>query len=1286
MNQNYRVVWSESANNWVAVQENATGRRQKTSRKSSARIAALSLFSMGLCGMSDSTEAASSGSLTLCTTDSSSSMGGASSSTIGWKAGTANCASSYSFFLGNNQNVDGSSSGTPATVSVMGGIDNTLVLTGTSGIVMKNFVSMSSNKIANMAAGTVLATSQDAVNGSQLYATNQSIAKLDATGTMYFHANSTGADSAATGADAIAIGMAASSDAGGAAAMGSGANAGGAAGNGNIAIGAGAQALTTTSGGDFHTGRSIALGFQANANSTSFGNNIAIGANATVSGMNGTALGVATSVSSDNGGVAVGRAASSAGDFASALGYGAVATTSNSVALGSFSSTAATVNSAGATIGGIAYAFAGSNAAGTVSIGSAGAERTLTNLAAGRLSGASTDAVNGSQLHATDQAVDQNTTDISNAIASINHLDAAGTRYFHANSTGAASTASGRDAVAIGTAAQASGASSIALGNGADARGVADVYGTTVAVGAMSTATANYSTALGSYSRSAGDASTALGVNATASGERGVALGASSGASGRYSTAIGTLSGAAGANAVALGTSAMANNANDVALGAHSTTAAVVNTTGATIAGHAYTFAGGSAASTVSVGSAGNERTMTNVAAGRVSSDSTDAVNGSQLYATNQAVNQNASDIRSAVDSIAHVTATGTKYFHVNSTGADSTAAGGNAIAVGQAATAGYAADIAIGLNATTNGGMTYPAMAIGRDAQAIATGAMALGVNALANVNAAIVLGYDSTASGNYATAIGANTLANAASTTALGGVSAATASGATALGFGAKAGNSNDVALGANSVSGATVNTTAATIGGNAYAFAGSNAKSTVSVGSAGAERTMTHVASGRILASSTDAVNGSQLYASNQAIDKNASDISNAVNSINTIVSTGTMYFHANSTGPESIATGLDSVAIGRGAVANNANDVALGSNSITSEAVATASIGISGVKYAFAGFAPVGTLSIGAAGAERTITNVAAGRISATSTDAVNGSQLHATNRAVSSLQTEVSNISTDVDALSNASVKYDINADGTPNTSSISLSGGSYDSAANTGGTAIHNVAYGADGGDAVNVDQLNEAVGMVTNVAQAANNPFMAADGNRDTEGAVASGTHSTAMGALAGATGSRATAIGSGATASAANAVALGANSVADRDNTVSVGSVDNERQVTHVAAGTQGTDAVNLSQMNRGISQGMNQANAYTDQRFTALGSQLSSVARGAYAGVAAATALSMIPDVDLGKTIAVGVGTANYKGYQASALGASARVTTNVKLKLGAGFSAAGTAVGGGASYQW
>ncbi|EMF07323.1 Hep_Hag family protein [Serratia marcescens VGH107] len=82
----------------------------------------------------------------------------------------------------------------------------------------------------------------------------------------------------------------------------------------------------------------------------------------------------------------------------------------------------------------------------------------------------------------------------------------------------------------------------------------------------------------------------------------------------------------------------------------------------------------------------------------------------------------------------------------------------------------------------------------------------------------------------------------------------------------------------------------------------------------------------------------------------------------------------------------------------------------------------------------------------------------------------------------------------------------------------------------------------------------------------------------------------------------------------------------------------------------------------------------------------SGIKEVARKAYSGVAAATALTMIPEVDPGKTFAIGVGGGTYQGYSASALGVSARVTDSVKVKLGAGFSGTTQTYGIGASYQW
>jgi trimeric autotransporter adhesin len=197
--------------------------------------------------------------------------------------------------------------------------------------------------------------------------------------------------------------------------------------------------------------------------------------------------------------------------------------------------------------------------------------------------------------------------------------------------------------------------------------------------------------------------------------------------------------------------------------------------------------------------------------------------------------------------------------------------------------------------------------------------------------------------------------------------------------------------------------------------------------------------------------------------------------------------------------------------------------------------------------------------------------------------------------------------------------------------------------------------YANDGATGVN------AIAIGPNATAAGTDSVALGNGaNAGTDGA-------TVIGANAIVSGSKGVALGSNATASAANSVALGANSVASEANTVSVGSAGDERRITNVGPGFNGTDAVNVSQL-RSVQQSVN------------------SIARKAYSGVAGATALTMIPEVDLGKTIAVGIGAASYQGYSAVALGFTARITNNVKIKGGVSSSSAGYSVGGGVSYQW
>ena len=117
-----------------------------------------------------------------------------------------------------------------------------------------------------------------------------------------------------------------------------------------------------------------------------------------------------------------------------------------------------------------------------------------------------------------------------------------------------------------------------------------------------------------------------------------------------------------------------------------------------------------------------------------------------------------------------------------------------------------------------------------------------------------------------------------------------------------------------------------------------------------------------------------------------------------------------------GPSASATATGALALGSHAVATRAGDVALGANATTDAAVGTPGITLGGAAYSFAGAAPVNVVSIGTAGAERQLTHLAAGRLSATSTDAVNGSQLHATHQALSALGSTVAGASGRVDEL------------------------------------------------------------------------------------------------------------------------------------------------------------------------------------------------------------------------------------------------------------------------------
>ena len=199
---------------------------------------------------------------------------------------------------------------------------------------------------------------------------------------------------------------------------------------------------------------------------------------------------------------------------------------------------------------------------------------------------------------------------------------------------------------AFGSNARAWGGSSMAFGNNAKA-----ANGGAIAMGNGSQSRGDWGVAIGNGAKALAAGARALGANSNASGVNAAAIGWDSEASGASSIAVGETVKSTGTNSVAIGTGAKAANENAIALGAGSETAAAVATPSATINGTAHNFAGVNPASTVSVGKAGSERTITNVAAGRISAASTDTINGSQLYAVTSEIDKGvayAGDVKGA--------------------------------------------------------------------------------------------------------------------------------------------------------------------------------------------------------------------------------------------------------------------------------------------------------------------------------------------------------------------------------------------------------------------------------------------------------------------------------------------------------------------------------------------------------------------------------------------------------------------------------------------------------------
>lgn len=402
------------------------------------------------------------------------------------------------------------------------------------------------------------------------------------------------------------------------------------------------------------------------------------------------------------------------------------------------------------------------------------------------------------------------------------------------------------DAIAIGSSATGTGDKSVAIGKDASAtkeNGVAVGFGATnesvdsVAIGTRAKSSKDMDVAIGKEAQATGGESLAFGSQSKASGQATVAVGKESNASGSSAVAAGYQSAAAGNNAVAVGKNTTAGAENAIAVGLRATatgTRAIATGAGSSATG-AQSLANGFTAKaldedTIAQGNAATANKESDIAIGTSS-----VANGTSTKAAPPTrPNKSIPDDRGVGSAIAM--------------GKNANAIGVSTIAVGQGAHASFDTATAIG----------YLASASKEDA--IATGS-----KANASGHFSVATGSGSASSGYGSIATGLNSNASASAAIATGTKSNASGASSIAIGANANASVNNSVALGDGAVTTAAVNVASATINGVTYGnFAGSQPKSVVSVGKNGEERQVQNVAAGQITETSTDAVNGSQLYA--------------------------------------------------------------------------------------------------------------------------------------------------------------------------------------------------------------------------------------------------------------------------------------------------------------------------------------------------------------------------------------------------------------------------------------
>ncbi len=607
---------------------------------------------------------------------------------------------------------------------------------------------------------------------------------------------------------------------------------------GDILVGSGVQQYRATTTGD----AAVAVGVQSQAT----------GALSTAFGTKTTASGLA----------------------ATALGVGANASQNNAVALGSGSTTATNatiVNDAEVGIGTrkVTYTgFAGGaniKPGDQVSVGSAGYERQIKHVAPGEISKTSTDAINGSQLYAVAEKAQHHYYSVNDNGTTQDNYHNDGATGVNALAAGAGTKASKEAGTAVGAFAEVQGKYGVAIGGGdsASVRTVAKGE-KAVAVGYNANASAINALASGADAQATGKNTVAVGNSALADNDGAVAVGSNTQAT-NASTALGDSSKATGLNSMALGWQANAAGRADVYIGKQAGfgTSNSGNFDNVGIGEGAARNAGSASQAVTNVvaigtGAAEGIQESHNIAIGAYA-NGTGSGNAQVTTGNNIAIGQRA--YAKGGNSIALGQRTKAEGSAALAFGVSASASGANSLAVGQLAEASGAGSVAIGgaaQAANVARARGTQAIAIGQRSNAAGEQATAVGVNAQASGNTAVAVGKDNNVSGNGSGALGSgNTVAQ---------------NNSFVLGKDVTTSQANSVVLGNASTDRAATAETQAIVNGITYsgfAGVGSAANGVVSVGKRGGERQLINVAAGNISATSTDAINGSQLYLTQQAL---------------------------------------------------------------------------------------------------------------------------------------------------------------------------------------------------------------------------------------------------------------------------------------------------------------------------------------------------------------------------------------------------------------------------------